>query len=52
MCDSKDCVKYIERQTPRSTQELDVCDRSKTDNKISFKITNSTKISDFWGIRR
>lgn len=52
MCDSKDRVKNIENQTPRSTQELDVWDWSRTDNKISFIITNSQKISDFWGIRR
>jgi hypothetical protein len=41
MCDPKDFVKYIDRQTPHSTQELDDWERSKTDNKISFKITNS-----------
>jgi hypothetical protein len=52
MCDPKDCAKHIVKETPHSIQELEVWDRSKTDNKISFKIINSKKISDFWGIRR
>jgi len=52
MCDSTDCVKNIERQTSRSTQELNVWDFNITNNKIPFNFMNSKRISDFWGIRR
>jgi len=52
MYDPEDCAKYITGQIPGSMQELKVLDRSTTDNKISFKITNNKNISDFWGIRR
>ena len=52
MYDPEDCAKYITGQIPGSMQELKVLDRSTTDNKISFKITNNKNISDFWGLRR
>lgn len=52
MYDPENCAKYITGQITGSMQELKVLDRSTTDNKISFKITNNKNISDFWGMRR
>jgi hypothetical protein len=52
MSDSKDCEKYISRQTSFSTQELDSLDWSTSDNNVSFIIRNNKNISDFLGIRR
>ena len=52
MSDPKDCEKYNVRLSPSLKQDLDVWDRSAIDHIKSIKITNSKKISDFWGIRR
>ena len=52
MCDPKDYAKDMVKQTSHSTQELEILDWSKSNNKMSFTITNNKNISDFLGIRR